>query len=182
MRSRLVGTVVAILWLAASGAWAQGDDHALAQGIVDELGRDAAHREIVTEPVEQARQALERAVRLRAVGDERHARAADGLAREWAEVARDLVRAADAETQAADVRRKALDEQVQLERTRALVDEEIARIGRLQAELATAQRAPSGDVKADRHAVETHAGDAKAPRGAAKKAAAAKPGATGAAP
>jgi hypothetical protein len=155
----------------------------VAQAIVDELGKDAGHQTLVAEPLDLARRAIERGVRLRALGDEAHAKAADGLAREWAEMARDLVRAAEAETKAADVRRKALDEQVQLERTRALVDEGIARVGRLKAELDEAQRGPTGDAKPDRHAVEAHDGEAQPPKAAGgKKTPPAKPGATGGAP
>lgn len=182
MRPWLSGVVAVAGWLAAAGAAAEGGDREAAQAIVDELAKDAAHQTLTAEPVGLARLALERGVRLHSLGDEPHAREADGLAREWAEVARNLVRAADAETKAAEVRRKALDEQVQLERTRALVDEGIARIGRLKAELDEAKKA-AGDSKQDRHAVETHEGDAKPPKKATKKAAApAKAGATGGAP
>jgi hypothetical protein len=67
-------------------------------------------------------------------------------------VARDLAKAADAETAAADLRHKAVAAQEQLERTRALVEEGIARVGRLQAELVEAEHAP----RTDRVAVEVH--------------------------
>jgi len=181
MRAELATMVAAAGWLVAAAARADGGDHDAAKAIADELGRDTAHQAITAEPLGLAQQALERAVRLRAVADEARAKAADGLALEWAQMARDLVRAADAEAKATEVRRKALDEQVQLERTRALVDEGIARVGRLKAELDEAQRATTGDVKQDRRAVEVHAGDAKPPKTGAKKPAA-RPGATGAAP
>jgi hypothetical protein len=182
MRPWLSGVVAVAGWLVATGAaGAAGGDHEAAQAIVDELGKDAAHQALTAEPVGLARLALERGVRLHFLGDEAHAREADGLAREWAEVARDLVRAADAETKAAEVRRKALDAQVQLERTRALVDEGIARIGRLKAELDEAKKAAGGDAKQDRHAVEAHDGDVKPPKKGTKKAPA-KAGTTGGAP
>jgi hypothetical protein len=183
MRLKVPSVVGAAVWLVATGASAQVGDHDVAQAIVDELGKDAGHQALVGEPLDLARRAIERSIRLRALGDEAHAKAADGLAREWAEMARDLVRAAEAETKAADVRRKALDEQVQLERTRALVDEGIARVGRLKAELDEAQRALTGDAKPDRHAIEVHDGEAQPPKAAGgKKTPPAKPGATGAAP
>jgi hypothetical protein len=181
MRLGLTGMVAAAGWLVATGALAQGSDRDVAQAIVDELGKDAAHQAITAEPVGLARLALERGLRLHSLADEVHAREADGLAREWAEVARDLVRAADAETKAAEVRRKALDERVQLERTRALIDEGIARIGRLKAELDEAKKA-AGDAKQGRRAVEVHDGDVKPPTKAPKKAAPVKPGAAGGAP
>jgi|HubBroStandDraft_4_1064222.scaffolds.fasta_scaffold388810_1 hypothetical protein len=183
MRLGLTSVIAVGAWLVTSGARGEGGDHAVAQGIVDELGRDKGHQAIVAEPVGLAQKALERALRFRTLGDEARARAADGLAREWAETARDLVRAADAEARATEVRRKALEEGVQLERTRALVDEGIARVGRLKAELEEAQRAAAGDTRPDRHAVEQHDGDTKAPKkAAAKSPPGAKPGSAGAAP
>jgi hypothetical protein len=183
MRRRVAGIIAAAAsCFVASGAWAQAGDRDVALAIVDELGKDAGRQALVAEPLDLARRAIERAIRLRAVGDEAHAKAADGLAREWAEMARDLVRAADAEEKAAAVRRKALDEQVQFERTRALVYEGIARVGRLKAELDEAQKTAAGDVKPDRHAVEVHDGDPKPPKGDTKKKTPTKPDASGAAP
>jgi hypothetical protein len=93
---------------------------------------------------------------MRAAGDETHARAADGLALEWAQIARDVAKAADAEARGAELRHKALDEQAQLERTRAQVEEGIAHVGRLRAQLEEAEH--GGRV--DRVAVEAHEGDA----------------------
>jgi hypothetical protein len=157
------------LLVAATGGAQGGDDHATAQALVAQLEHDAGHAAVTAEALANARAALERATRIRMTGDETHAKAADGLALEWAQVARDLAKAADAEAAAAELRRKAVDAQEQLERTRALVEEGIARVGRLQAELAEAERAP----KADRTAVEVHddkPGDAHPPRkGAAPK-------------
>jgi cell division protein FtsN len=179
---------VAIVGLSGIAS-AEGDDHDATASMVAELDRDAAHRSLTAEPTEHAKQALERAVRFRALGDEAHARAADGAAREWAETARDLVRAADAETKAVELRRNAVDEQAQIERLRALVDEGIARIGRLRAELDEAERAAREDSKSDRHAVEVHEGDPKpakkSPKAAPKEPKKTPPkpsGAAGAAP
>ena len=61
---------------------------------------------------------------LRAAYDETRACAADGAALEWAETARDVVRAVDAEAKSAETRGKALEAQAQVTRTRALVDED----------------------------------------------------------
>jgi cell division protein FtsN len=184
LRSASFALGVAIAGLSAT-ARADGDDHDATLAIVRELERDAAHRPLTIEPVERAKQALERAVRFRALGDEAHARAADGAAREWAETARDLVQAADAESKAGELRRRAVDEQAQIERLRALVDEGIARIGRLRAELEEAESSAKQDAKPERHAVEVHEGDPKAPKKPAKgpkKPATKAPGAGGAAP
>jgi hypothetical protein len=128
------------------------DEHATAGLVVQKLEADTAHSSIIAAPLSHAKEALERATRLRASGDEAHAKAADGLAREWAETARDLARAADAEESAADLRRKAVEARAHLERTRALVEEGITRIGRLRAELDAARRAPAKE----RTAIETH--------------------------
>jgi hypothetical protein len=178
----LIGCAAAVAGcLLALPALAQGDDHAAAQAIVDEVGRDTAHGEITREALGLARQELERAARLRVVYDEKRARAADGAAREWAEMARDLLRAVDAEAKASEVRRKALEKQEQVDRTRALVDEDIARIGRLKAELEAAEKAAKHDDGSARRAVEVHEGDPRDPRDpppakkATKKAAPAKP-------
>jgi adhesin transport system outer membrane protein len=172
--------LAAAIATAGPPAKAQGaDDHSTAEAMDRQLEGDAAHRAVATEALERARAALERATRLRSAGDETHAKAADGLAREWAEDARDIARAADAEAASAEVRRKAVDAQAQLERTRALVEEGIARIGRLKAELEQAERAAATPAPSKgRRAVEVHAGEPAATAAAppAGKAAAATGG------
>jgi hypothetical protein len=105
--------------------------------------------------VARATEALEQATRFRAAGDEAHAKAAEGLAREWAETARDLAQAVAAEKQAEDRKRQAMQAQAQLERTRALVEDGIARLGRLHAELDAPVKSAT--------AVEVHDGQAKPP-------------------
>jgi hypothetical protein len=155
------------LALPPGAAWA--DDHATAQALVQQLDQDTVHRPFIADAIAHARAALERATRLHAVGDGPHAAEADALAREWAELGRDRVGAADAEDKAADLRRGATEAQARLERTRALVEQGIARVGRLQAELAETLRGAHA-------AVEVHDGspalkkDAKKPDASPKKA------------
>ena len=97
---------------------------------------DAAGPSPVTaEALRHAGEATEQATRFRAAGDEGHAKAADGLAREWSETARDLSLAAAAEKLADERKRLSMQAQAKLERTRALVEEGIARLGRLRAAL-----------------------------------------------
>jgi hypothetical protein len=120
--------------------YGQGAD---VSAMVLDVEKDAAHAAIASTAVAHANEALERALRFRQAGDEAHARAADGLAREWGETARDIVRTASAEEAATEVRRKAVDAQARVERTRALVEEAIARVGRLTAELDEARRPPN---------------------------------------
>jgi multidrug efflux pump subunit AcrA (membrane-fusion protein) len=124
------------------------DDHAATEVIVRQLEGDSAHRTVTAEALARTKGAFERAARLRGAGDEAHGKSADSLAREWAETARDLVRAADAETAAVDLRRKAVDAEEKLERTRALVEESIARVGRLTATLDKSERPSNPGKKA----------------------------------
>jgi hypothetical protein len=171
------GRIQAALALGAFGltAWAAtparaqtagiADEHAAAATLVGQLEHDAAHAPVLAEALAKAKNALERATRLRSAGDETHAKAADGLALEWAQTGRDLARAADAETTAGDLRRKAVDAQDQLERTRTLVEEGLARVGRLKAELDAATHTS----KEDRTAVEVHAGEPLPKKKAANK-------------
>ena len=166
MKRHVAGALVALA-LALSGAagtlalaaGAGNDERAQAESIVDEVSRDAPHKTLTAETLQHARDALERGRRMRAAGDEAHARLADGLALEWAETARDVVKAVDAEAAAADLRHKALDAQAQLERSRALVEEAIASIGRLQAELDQATSSSTGHAGHDHVAVEVHDGE-----------------------
>lgn len=126
--------------LAAVALAAGNDDRAAAETLASQLEHDDAHKALITDSLARARAALERGTRMRAAGDEPHARIADGLAREWAEMARDLARAADAERRANDARKDSLDAGAQLERERAMLEESVTRTGRLRAELAAAER------------------------------------------
>jgi hypothetical protein len=149
-----------------AAARAQGpDDRSVAETLVKQLEQDAAHKGVLADALRQAKDALEHAIRMRAAGDESHAKAAEGLAREWAETGRDLARAAAAEASAAELRQKALDAQARLERERSAVEEGIARVGRLTAELGHAEHPPSQD----HIAVEAHEGDAPAKKAPPKK-------------
>jgi hypothetical protein len=173
---RWVGAGAAACAVGAASAPAkaqQADDHAAAVAIAAQLEHDTAHGPVVAEALSKTKDALERATRFRAAGDEAHAKAADGLALEWAQTGRDLTRAAEAEATAAELRHKAVDAQAQLERTRALVEEGIARVGRLRAQLLEAEKA----AKPDRVAVEVHDGDPPPPKkkGATKKSASQDP-------
>ncbi len=163
---------VALVAGRAGEARAEGDPHAAAEALVATAAADAARASMASmtsELLDRARRELERAAGLRAAYDETRASAADGAAREWALTAEDVVRAIDAEAKAAEVRKKALDAQVQVDRTRALVDEDTARIGRLKAELVSAEKEAKTGADPDRHAVEVHEGDPAPKKKAAKK-------------
>jgi len=151
-----------------SAAQAPGDDRAAAEALVGPV-EQATPAPVTAEAIARAREALEQATRFRAAGDEAHAKAADGLAREWAETARDLALAGAAEKQANDKKRQAMEAQAQLERTRALVEDGIARLGRIRAEL---NAAPDKVATA----VEVHDGQPKPVASGARAAAGAPPG------
>jgi hypothetical protein len=147
-----VALAAAVLLAARPGQSQGSDDHAVASAMIQQLAQDTTHTAITAATLTRASEALERATRLRGAGDETHARAADGMAREWAETARDLVRSVDAEAAAADLRRRAVEAQARVERTRALVEEAIARVGRLTSELEAAGKSTAKD----RTAVDVH--------------------------
>ena len=90
-----------IALVAAAPAVAGADDRAVAEQMVRDLGAGGDAGALTDEPLVRAKAALERATRLRQAGDEPHARLADGVAREWAEMARDLVRTSESEERAA---------------------------------------------------------------------------------
>ena len=160
------------LALAVSPARAQGDNRGAAEALALPL-EHAAPSPVTAEALTRTREALEQATRFRAAGDEAHAKAADGLAREWAETARDLALAAAAEKQADDRKRQAMQAQAQLERTRALVEDGIARLGRIHAELAAApgKAATAVEVHDGQRQPATAASTAKGPPSASPRAA-----------
>jgi hypothetical protein len=151
----LVAAAVGLLLsVTAAGLAAQGD-RAAAQALIAELGRDPTHRAVVADSLARAEDALERGARMRVAGDESRANEADALARQWAETGRDLLRASDAETRANDIRKKALETEAQVAKTREIVEDLIARTGRLRAQIAVTQQ----DGGAPRTAVEVHDGE-----------------------
>jgi hypothetical protein len=117
-------------------------DGANAGRIIGEVEARAAKDKldkVVAEPLRHAKKALERANGARTSGDTAHARMLDGLALEWAETARDLLRAAAAEKEALATAKRAREIGVQVERARALLEETQARRGRAAADLERAE-------------------------------------------
>jgi hypothetical protein len=139
---------------AVAVGFAGQDDRSAALAVTGDLERSASHKTIAADAIARAKDALERAARMRAAGDATHARLAEGVARQWAEAGRDLARAADEESQATELRKKAQDNLAAIAKTRALVEEVIARTGRLRAEIEVIER----DGGAPYTAVELHEG------------------------
>lgn len=166
--------VAAAISLTCPVGAADGGDRAVTQALLDELGRDTKHHPVTSDAMDRAANALERGRRMRVAGDDAHGVQAEALARQWAETARALVRAADAETQATELRRKALEAESQVAKTRELVEEVIARTGRLRAQIDAAEHEQS----AAKTAVEIHdrGGPAQKTRGTAPTGATPSPG------
>lgn len=139
-RALVIGAAIAAL-AAGGAAFAAGEgDRATAESILQQLERDETAKSVAADSIAKARSALERATRLRATGDEAHAKLADGLARDHAESARDRVRAAELERRSVEARAHARDAGAQEERERTQLEEALARTGRLRAALEEAER------------------------------------------
>src|SRR5262245_18976259 len=133
-RPLAIGVLAIALTEFGLGTAAEGpDDRAAVEAVLKEV-EASQKKEVATELVARARASLERATRLRAAGDESRARLADGLARTWAEAARDVIRAVDGEDKAQAGRRAASDAGTISERERALLEEAVAQSGRLRAQ------------------------------------------------
>lgn len=170
-RERLVrvGAVGALLGAVLVGvAWsaeAAETDRATSLAVLTQVD---AHpkKNLVTEMTSHARAALGRADRLRASGDENHARLAEGLARTWAEAARDVLKAAELEERAAVARQAAVDAGVIADRERALLEEASAQSGRLKAQLEAGPAA--GKDQPARTSAAANADAPEAPKAGAK--------------
>jgi chromosome segregation ATPase len=137
--SGCAAAIVLVALISPAIARATEDDRAATERMVTELDHDSAHATLTADAVAHARKALERALRMRQSGDDARARETEGLARRWVELGRDLARTADAEAQAGLLRSAATDAGAHVERERALLEETIARTGRLKAEIEAAE-------------------------------------------
>ncbi len=146
MRTRWIVSTLAALVIAGGVVLAApgSDDRGSAESAIAELERNPHTKELCADPIAKSRFALERAHRMRIAGDDKHARLAEGLAFEWARVAQELARADAVETRAADARTIAADAGAQVERERAMLEQQLAENGRLQAELAKAETRDGG--------------------------------------
>jgi hypothetical protein len=139
-RTSLVALAALVAVLAVGAlASAAPDDRTATEDALREVER-SPKKDVAAEMTTRSRAALERAAKLRASGDEPHARLAEGLAKTWAEAARDVLRAVDIEEKAQAARRAATDAGIVAERERALLEEGIAQSGRLRAQLESTER------------------------------------------
>ncbi|MCS6899308.1 MAG: hypothetical protein RMJ98_06375 [Myxococcales bacterium] len=135
MRTHPVLPLALAALLLAAPVRAQTPDVAEVERVLAELNSKAA----VASEVRKAQEALERARGTRASGDARHSQLLERLAQLWTEVARDILTAIEAEEKARTAQRTLLDTQEQIERERALLEENLARRSRAQLELKRAQ-------------------------------------------
>ena len=175
------GRIVLALGIAAfvavgAVAMAAGDDRTATESLLREI-EASPHKGAGGELVARSRAALDRGASLRSSGDEAHAKLADSVARTWAEAARDVVRAAVVEENAAVARRSATDAGALADRERALLEEAIAQSGRLRAQLASAPRDAKEQPARTSSAAASDDAGARAP---AKASAPAKAGTTSA--
>ncbi len=137
---RLVALAALAAGLAVGAlAAAAPDERTATEDALREVER-SPKKDVAAEMTTRSRAALERAAKLRSSGDEAHARLAEGLAKSWAEGARDVLHAVDIEEKAQAARRGATDAGIVAERERALLEEGIARSGRLRAQLESTER------------------------------------------
>lgn len=115
-------------------ASAGNDDRGVAEAALKEVAA-SPKKDVAGELVQRSRAALDRSAQLRTKGDEKHALLADGVARAWAEAARDAVKAAAVEETASKSRKDATDAGLVADRERALLEEAVAQSGRLRAQL-----------------------------------------------
>jgi hypothetical protein len=135
---------VAVFAFAGLGALARAtaagaDDRGVAESVLHDV-EASPKKAAVAEMTARSHAALDRASKLRASGDEPHARIAESAARTWAEAARDVLRAVDVEEKAAAARIGATDAGAVADRERALLEEGVAQSGRLRAQLEAAER------------------------------------------
>ena len=168
-RPLLVGAVASFsllaLWAVVGGeVRAAASPAEEARQILSAVEADATTRELTSRAVAQAHSALDRAQASAEAGPQRELW--DATALEWAEIARDLQRARAAE-QASDRLEQSLSTlQTELVRTRASVEQGLARVGRARQELAELERNEPGSP-----AGKTPAGKAPADKAPAGKAA-----------
>lgn len=128
-----LGLVGAALWLHEPAGAAGGAPAEEARGLIRELEADAAGRELISPATARAKDALSRAEAAESTPE--RAALLSAAALEWAQVARDLKRARDAE-QASDRLEQELSAlQTENVRSRAAVEQAKARVGRARQEL-----------------------------------------------
>jgi hypothetical protein len=157
VKSRLLAIAALTGTLLVSGpAWAHGVGDARAKLNASELEpgpvkrlildvqkqvRDGKHEATLVEhPIDEAIRAADRARSARAAGDRPHSGMLDKLAEQWAKVGSVVLRAVDTEKSARVDAQRLAELTIKVERAQALLTEQQARLGRLDAELEKAEQ------------------------------------------
>lgn len=157
-----MGAVAIVTTLLFGVAFAGESDRASAEATLASVEKDPAVTDVTADAVKKSRDALERGRRMRAAGDEKHAKLADALGLEWALVAQELARTAQAERHTRDVSAAAADAGARADRERTLLEQRLAENGRLSAEAARLE-ADAGARGATKDAPRATAVDAPPP-------------------
>jgi hypothetical protein len=136
------GALGAALALAGLYAAAAGSDRTVIEQILRNLEASPKHQ-VTADALHSARQALERADGARRSGDTRHPPLLEALARQWTEMARDLVRTADTERESAELEKQAAELETKVVRAHALVEETMARQHRALQKLKELESGPA---------------------------------------
>lgn len=129
-------TLIFGLLLSTAVAYAATSDAGeQAKRTIDSIAADPQQKKLTAQPLAQARQALERASDARKAGDADHARLLDELALEWAQTAGDLVHTSKLEQESAKLEKEASEVEAKAVRALAIIEEAVARRGRVQQEL-----------------------------------------------
>lgn len=169
-RPLLVGAVASfslLTWWAGARweAQAAANPAEEARQILSAVEADAATRELVSRAVTQAHSALDRAQASAEGGPQRELWEATAL--EWAEIARDLQRARSAEQTSDRLEQSLSALQTELVRTRASVEQALARVGRARQELTDLERTEPGSPASKGPAGKAPTPAGKAPAGKA---------------
>lgn len=131
----VLGGLGGTLWTAPAMA-STPSDRSVAESIVDELSKLPENElSVVRSALDRAQHALKRATSAKDAGDVRGAELLEGVAREWAETGKALLRAARAETSLKTLQLQAAETSQKAERARMLLEELVIRKGRAEAEL-----------------------------------------------
>jgi hypothetical protein len=136
---------IAVAGLAFSALAARGtEDRSVATAVLAQQASSASPAS--SHALDQTRRALERADQARSTGDETNARHLEGLAREWAEMARDAALASTAEERADQRQRTAAGAAASVRKSQAMLETLAGRRSRAEGELQQLRSASSAAI------------------------------------
>jgi hypothetical protein len=148
---RLGAPLLGVLSVSGAVQWearAAGESVAdRARSLLTHVEADASVRQLVSPATSRAGDALRRA-EAASVGAPAHAQLLESIALEWAQVAHDLKRARDAELASDRLEQEVSSVQTELVRSRAAVEQTMARVGRAREELAELEAVGASKARA----------------------------------